>query len=89
MVWGAICLGMAAAFAFFWPSARVGPNTGMIQYLLLRWGHAAVWVLLAVAVLLRTSVGVPGDFVRDSLPPIVGLAAVAVYIAFLAALLRR
>ena len=89
MLWGAICLGFAAIFVFFWPSARVGPNTGTIQFFLLRWGHAAVWVLLAAAILLRTSVGTPGDFERETLPSIMGLAAVAVYVAFLIALIRR
>ncbi len=89
MVWGAICLGMAAVFFFFWPSARVGPNTGALQFLLLRWGHSAVWLLLALAIFLRTSVGAPGEFVHDTLPSIAGVLAVVVYIAFLAALLRR
>ncbi len=89
MIWAVVCLGMAASFAYFWPSARVGPKTGPLQYFLLRWGHAAVWVLLAAAVLLRAQIGVDGGFAGDMLPPILGLVAVGVYIAFLAALLRR
>ena len=80
-VWSAICLALAATFAVFWPSAKAIGNLSNVRYLLLRWGHAAVWGLLGLALLLR-AFDLPGV-------AIAAIGALVVYVAFLVALLRN
>lgn len=84
-VWGVLCLAIAAAFASFWPQAKVTGDTSTFRYLLLRWGHAAVWGLLAVAALLR---GLGGSGVTV-VSQVSALLALVVYFAFVAALVRN
>jgi hypothetical protein len=43
IVWGALCLAVAAAFAFFWPSAKTTGEISTLRFLLLRWGHPALF----------------------------------------------
>jgi hypothetical protein len=83
--WGALCLAVAAAFAIFWPSAKAVGNISTVRYLLLRWGHAAVWGLLALASFSRGLAGPPGALVAQ----IAALLALVIYFAFLGALLRN
>ena len=49
VIWGAICLALAAVFVVIWPSAKASGQITTLRYLLLRWGHAAVWGLLGLA----------------------------------------
>jgi hypothetical protein len=82
--WGALCLALAAAFLLFWPSAKVTGNTPTVRYLLLRWGHAAVWALLALAAFLRGLGGPTGA----NLAQLAALLALVTYLAFFITLLR-
>jgi hypothetical protein len=71
-VWGVVALVLAVVWTFVWPQRDVeGP-----AYLILRWGHALVWLLLAVAAFLAPAA--PTAAKRTS------MAAGAVYFAFLA-----
>lgn len=80
-VWSAICLALAATFAVFWPSAKATGDLSTVRYLLLRWGHAAVWALLGLALILRA--------LNASGVAVAAMGALVVYIAFLVALLRN
>lgn len=80
LVWGAICLVVAAAWAVFWPAERAADASGL-RLLLIRWGHTATWALLAAMCFMRASAVAP--LLAWSQP--VGLAALFVYLAFLAA----
>jgi hypothetical protein len=84
-VWGGLCLAVAAIFMVFWPSAKVHANISPLRYMLLRWGHAGVWLLLALALFVRGLVGPAGAPVAQ----IAALLALVVYFAFLGALLRN
>lgn len=84
-MWGVLCLGVAAVFLVFWPSAKAVAKISPLRYALLRWGHAGVWLLLALAAFVR---GLAGDQVAP-LAQIAALLALVVYFAFLGALLRN
>ncbi|RIK42063.1 MAG: hypothetical protein DCC55_10000 [Chloroflexi bacterium] len=85
VAWGGLCLAVAAAFTIFWPSAKATSGISTVRYLLLRWGHAAVWGLLALALFLRGLGGAPGAVIAQ----ITALLALVIYFAFLGALLRN
>jgi hypothetical protein len=46
--WGVLCLAIALIFCFIWPAQRLSPATSTLAYLMLRWGHALVWLFLAL-----------------------------------------
>jgi hypothetical protein len=81
--WGVICLGMAAPFVMLWPSARVNSTTPALTYFLLRWGHAAVWGLLALACFVRVLGAGSG------VSQVTALLALVMYLAFMVTLLRK
>jgi len=51
-LWAALALVVALIYSFVWPKKAVTMTTGL-RLFVLRWGHALVWVLLAVNFLLR------------------------------------
>lgn len=76
--WAIPCLMLAVMWTFVWPSYRAaGASTG--RYLLLRWGHAATWFFLAVATFLAGTGALGGT----TTAAILGLLALAIYLAFL------
>ena len=77
-VWGGICLGFAVLFAVLWPSRLIAAG---IPRLLLRWGHSAVWAVLAIWLFLRSWIPDLGG-VANLLPLLAGL----LYAAFLVSL---
>lgn len=82
-VWGGLCLVVALAFTVFWPSSKVGADTSALRYLVLRWFHALVWLLLALSCFIRGA-GVSGGAGAANL---VALVALPVYLVFVAVLL--
>ena len=70
-VLGALALVVAVVWVFVWPQRDVDG----LAYLMLRWGHALVWLLLAVAAFLApvTATAAKGA----------AIAAGVVYLAFL------
>lgn len=50
LIWAALCLALAVVWAIFWPGDRSALREGP-RFLILRWGHALVWLLLAAAAL--------------------------------------
>lgn len=83
--WGGLCLIVAAIYAVFWPRSKAARVHSHRRHLILRWFHALVWVLLALAFFVRGS-GAAGSY---GLANITALIALAVYVVFLLALLRR
>ncbi len=81
--WGVGCLAIAGAYYWFWP--QQGPQPLRVrttwQHLVLRYGHALVWVLLAGGCF-------AGAFGYGVLGIILALAAVPVYIVFLAMVMK-
>jgi hypothetical protein len=80
LLWGAACLVIAVIFAFVWPSGA-GDLVGL-RYLLVRWGHALVWLLLAAFCFARGA-RLPGPI------NVLGVAAGLVYLVFLVSTIRK
>ncbi|HEY8600239.1 MAG TPA: hypothetical protein VIL85_17510 [Thermomicrobiales bacterium] len=79
-VWGALCLLIAVIFTLVVPQ-QMNVSTG-VRFFLLRWGHALVWLLLALLFFARgANLGGPVQ--------LLGLAAGLLYAAFLMALVTR
>lgn len=76
-VWAAACLALAVVWIFVWPSDRAGANRSGLHFLVLRWGHALCWLLLAVSCFVR---GMRGEGPANLL----ALAALGVYALFVA-----
>ncbi|KPL91441.1 hypothetical protein [Herpetosiphon geysericola] len=77
IVWSMLALIIAAIFVYVWPSDKVPGDTTSIRYLILRWGHTLVWVLIAGFILLR-SVG------ASTIANLLGALAGITYLAFVA-----
>ena len=46
--WTAIALVIAGIFVYIWPYKDV-TTTGGLRFLIVRWGHALTWLLLAIS----------------------------------------
>lgn len=84
LIWSGLCLIPAAVWLAVWPRDQAAAMTGLPS-LILRWGHALTWALLALAALLA------GLAPKRSTAParLVGLLALGVYGAFLITLLTN
>jgi len=51
VVWGALCLLLAAIWMIVWPHGKANADDGL-RFVILRWFHALVWLLLALAAFL-------------------------------------
>ena len=80
-LWSALAFGLALLFTRVWPRERAA-GRGRLGGLVLRWGHALVWLLLAAGFLLR-------GFNWAGPADLLSAAAGFCYLVFLAALLRR
>lgn len=50
--WAALALVVAIVYSFVWPQKAVTDVIGF-RFFIVRWGHALVWVLLAINFVLR------------------------------------
>ncbi len=82
VVWSLLALVIAAIFVYVWPSDKVPGDTTSIRYLILRWGHTLVWVLIASFILLR-SVG------ASTFANLLAALAGVTYLAFVATLVMN
>lgn len=78
--WGLLALGLAVVWVVVWPADQAADASGL-RYLSLRWGHAVVWLLLAGSCFAR------GMNLATGAANLLALAALAVYLAFLAAVI--
>jgi hypothetical protein len=51
-IWADLALIIAVIYSVLWPRKAANGGSGF-RYLVLRWGHALTWILLAVSFLLR------------------------------------
>ena len=83
-VWGLLSLVVAVIFTVIWPHRKRPGKTRPLRYLILRWFHAFVWVLLAVSFFLRDGQVLGGSGTAN----VLALLALFVYLIFLGTLLR-
>jgi hypothetical protein len=76
--WAGLCLAVAAVWVFVVPRPQLAGATGWRRFLL-RWGHALVWLLLALSFGLRAAG-------QSGLADPVAAAGGLTYVAFLGAL---
>lgn len=79
LVYALVASGIAVVWVFVWPQDRVTAQEGL-RFLVVRWGHLLVWVLLALNFWVRLA-GPAQDRLADRL----ALAGGLVYAGFLAA----
>lgn len=48
VVWGVLCCVLTIVWFVFWPSDKAASSLGF-RFVILRWFHALVWFLLAIA----------------------------------------
>ena len=48
IIWGALCLVLTAVWVVVWPHDKATAVDGL-RFFILRWFHALVWLLLAIA----------------------------------------
>ena len=77
-LWAGLALLVAVIYSVVWPKKAVTATSGA-RYLIVRWGHALVWILLAVNFLLR---GLSPSL--NGAADAVALVGAAMYVAFLA-----
>ena len=82
-IWGGLCLVVALAFTAVWPSNKLTSDTTTLRFFILRWFHAIVWLLLAASCFVRGA-GILGGAGTAN---IIALAALPVYVVFIATLL--
>jgi len=70
---------VAGVYTFIWPRPKPGVMRSTSSRMVLRWGHAVVWLLLAVSFFMR-AVGAE----VDGLANLIAFAAGLLYIAFIA-----
>jgi hypothetical protein len=74
---GGLCLVVATVYTVVWPRPLRGIHRPVWQHLLLRWGHALVWLLLAGSFALRAA-GQEGE------ANLLALAGGLLYVLFIA-----
>jgi len=82
--WGFPALVVTMAFVFVWPRSKASGGERGLRYLVLRWFHHLVWVLIAVSFFLRGGEVLGGAATAN----VLALLAFGVYLVFMAALLR-
>jgi hypothetical protein len=82
LVWGGVCFVLSIIWVRFWPSDRAA-GVDAIRRFILRWFHALVWLLLAVAAWVAASGGAGGAATAR----IVAFLALITYLVFMFTLL--
>lgn len=79
-IWSAICLAVGVVYLFLWPKPG-DRERDRFTHIVLRWFHAAVWLLLAVAALLAAA----GS---ETIAAVAILVGVLMYVIFLVTMVR-
>lgn len=80
-LWGAVCLLLSIVWGVFWPSDKAVPGD-IPRFMVLRWGHALVWLLLAISALLA-GYGLLGGMQTAR---VLALLSLGVYLVFMVTL---
>lgn len=83
LVWAAACAVLALIYCFVWPRRRATGLRRGLRYLVLRWFHSLVWVLLGVSLALHALPDEEGT-VRQ-VAKLLAVLALVTYCAFLVA----
>jgi hypothetical protein len=78
-VWVMVCLALSVLYVRIWPRQKAAGLRRGARYLVLRWFHALVWVLLAIAVGVHAASGNTAYWAASA----IALLALAVYIVFI------
>ena len=78
LVWAGGCVLVALLYCFAWPRRNAEGLTFGLRYLVLRWFHALVWLLLAVSLALHALPDAP-----RALAKLLAVLALPTYAAFL------
>jgi hypothetical protein len=84
LFWGLAMLAPATVFALIWPRGLV-VAASPLRYLILRWAHALVWLLLGLSCFLRVPLQAESATVANGLMVVAG----AVYLVFVLTLVSR
>ena len=76
-VWAIVAISLAVVWTYLWPHKAVTITNGF-RFLVIRWGHAATWLLLAISFFLR---GVSPSF--NGTANLIALAGGLVYMLFM------
>lgn len=82
-IWLIICLGIAAVYYVVWPKDAAPANRHDLRYIILRWFHSLVWLLLALSAGIRMT-RLPS---KNRVARVFEMLAASTYIAFLVALI--
>jgi len=82
IVWGVVGLAVAAIWVVVWPSEQAA-GASTLQFFILRWFHALVWLLLSAAAF---SAAMPRG---GRVAQVLGWLALATYATFMAVMLMR
>ena len=77
-LWAGLALLVAVIYSIVWPKKAVTATSGA-RYFIVRWGHALVWMALAINFVLR---GLSSSL--DGAANLVAMAGGLMYVAFLA-----
>lgn len=78
VVWGVICCVLTVVWIIFWPSDKASATEGL-RFVILRWFHALVWLLLTIAAFL-TAYNVLGGL---STARVVAILSLITYLVFI------
>lgn len=82
--WGLIALLIAAIFAVFVPARQRIMATSGFQFIIVRWFHSLVWLLLAISFFLRSAQSETAASIAD---PLAGAAGI-VYLIYIVTMMR-
>jgi len=77
---GGVCLIVAAIYAVVWPRPTPGVERPAWRHVLRRWGHSAVWLLLATSCFVRSADSVSATGAANVIALLGGL----LYVGFIA-----
>jgi hypothetical protein len=87
LAWAAGCALLALLYYFVWPQKKAEGLAFGLRYVVLRWFHALVWVLLSASLALHALPGGAGGSAR-MIAKLLAVLALPTYAAFLLAAYR-
>lgn len=81
-IWGGLALIVGLVYIFFVPKAKLVAATKGMQFVILRWFHSLVWLILAISCFMRAN-----QFMIEWANP-VALSGGVLYLIFLVAFVR-
>lgn len=83
-LWGGLCLVIALIYTALWPRPRKGTQRPFWRHVVLRWFHALVWLLLALACFARPLLPTGALWLSNML----AVLALLAYVTFIGVLIK-